>query len=198
LYQGEDIAGIIVELPCLELIHTDELDVGIFRGVCNAGSTEKMIAAFRKGDGDYVHLQGPGPQQLEHDGVGHVVAALADASGTCANDHFARLTAYLDERVVNASNLRLVVLAGIWRTFDNAGHEIDYWSGKQVSTFTPVVYLYSGKIVALEPSVIRVPPAWTNLYRRGKARTPTMTTIRTHRSHLGTSGPSPRSRCSKV
>jgi NitT/TauT family transport system substrate-binding protein len=50
----------------------------------DAGSTEKMIAAFRKGDGDYVHLQGPGPQQLEHDGVGHIVAALADASGTCA------------------------------------------------------------------------------------------------------------------
>jgi NitT/TauT family transport system substrate-binding protein len=50
----------------------------------DVGSTENMIAAFRKGDGDYVHLQGPGPQQLEHDGVGHVVAALADASGTCA------------------------------------------------------------------------------------------------------------------
>jgi NitT/TauT family transport system substrate-binding protein len=50
----------------------------------DAGSTDKMIAAFRKGDGDYVHLQGPGPQQLEHDGVGHIVAALADASGTCA------------------------------------------------------------------------------------------------------------------
>ena len=50
----------------------------------DVGSTDKMIAAFRKGDGDYVHLQGPGPQQLEHDGVGHVVAALGDASGTCA------------------------------------------------------------------------------------------------------------------
>lgn len=41
----------------------------------------KNDAAFRAGRGDYVHLQGPGPQQLEHDGVGHVVAALADASG---------------------------------------------------------------------------------------------------------------------
>jgi NitT/TauT family transport system substrate-binding protein len=50
----------------------------------DVGSTENMIAAFRKGEGDYVHLQGPGPQQLEHDGVGHVVAALADASGVCA------------------------------------------------------------------------------------------------------------------
>ena len=50
----------------------------------DAGSTEQMIAAFRKGEGDYVHLQGPGPQQLEHDGVSHIVAALADASGACA------------------------------------------------------------------------------------------------------------------
>jgi NitT/TauT family transport system substrate-binding protein len=50
----------------------------------DAGSTEHMIAAFRKGEGDYVHLQGPGPQQLQHDRVGHIVAALADASGTCA------------------------------------------------------------------------------------------------------------------
>jgi NitT/TauT family transport system substrate-binding protein len=44
----------------------------------------KNDAAFRAGRGDYVHLQGPGPQQLEHDGVGYVVAALADAIGPCA------------------------------------------------------------------------------------------------------------------
>ena len=50
----------------------------------DAGSTENMIAAFRKGDGDYVHLQGPAPQQLEHDGVGHIVASLGDAIGPCA------------------------------------------------------------------------------------------------------------------
>ena len=50
----------------------------------DVGSTENMIAAFRKGEGDYVHLQGPGPQQIEHDKAGHIVAALADASGTCA------------------------------------------------------------------------------------------------------------------
>ena len=30
----------------------------------DAGSTEKMIAAFRKGEGDFIHLQGPAPQQL--------------------------------------------------------------------------------------------------------------------------------------
>jgi NitT/TauT family transport system substrate-binding protein len=61
----------------------------------DAGSTDDMIAAFRKGEGDYVHLQGPGPQQLEHEGVGHVVAALADASGTCAFSSLAATPAWL-------------------------------------------------------------------------------------------------------
>ena len=50
----------------------------------DAGSTERMIEAFRKGDGDYVHLQGPAPQQLEHEGAGHIVASLAGAVGPCA------------------------------------------------------------------------------------------------------------------
>jgi NitT/TauT family transport system substrate-binding protein len=43
-----------------------------------------MIDAFRKGEGDYIHLQGPGPQQLEHAGAGHIVAALGPVIGPCA------------------------------------------------------------------------------------------------------------------
>lgn len=39
-----------------------------------------MDAAFRKGEGDYIQQQGPLPQQLEHDGVGHIVASFADAT----------------------------------------------------------------------------------------------------------------------
>ena len=50
----------------------------------DAGSTDKMIAAFRNGEADFIHLQGPAPQQLEHDGKGHIVAALGDAIGPCA------------------------------------------------------------------------------------------------------------------
>jgi NitT/TauT family transport system substrate-binding protein len=50
----------------------------------DAGSTEKMIEAFCRGEGDYVHLQGPAPQQLEHDAAGHIVATLGDAIGPCA------------------------------------------------------------------------------------------------------------------
>ncbi|MGB5079503.1 MAG: ABC transporter substrate-binding protein [Burkholderiales bacterium] len=44
----------------------------------------RMDAAFRKGEGDYIHQQGPAPQQLEHDGVGHIVASVGEAVGPCA------------------------------------------------------------------------------------------------------------------
>ncbi|MGB8437144.1 MAG: ABC transporter substrate-binding protein, partial [Burkholderiales bacterium] len=59
------------------------LDFGAIRAV-DAGSSNAMVEAFRAGKGDYIHLQGPAPQQLEHDGVGHIVAALGDAIGPCA------------------------------------------------------------------------------------------------------------------
>ena len=60
------------------------------RGLDMAGFTalnvpsDQMDAAFRKGEGDYIHQQGPAPQQLEHDRVGHVVTSLGDAIGPCA------------------------------------------------------------------------------------------------------------------
>jgi len=44
----------------------------------------QMDQTFRKGEGDYIHQQGPAPQQLEHDGVGHIVASVGEAIGPCA------------------------------------------------------------------------------------------------------------------
>jgi NitT/TauT family transport system substrate-binding protein len=46
--------------------------------------SDRMDEAFRNGEGDYIHQQGPAPQQLEHDGVGHVVASVGEAIGACA------------------------------------------------------------------------------------------------------------------
>jgi NitT/TauT family transport system substrate-binding protein len=63
--------------------HKRGLDYGAIRAI-DAGSPDKMIAAFKKGEGEYIHLQGPAPQQLEHDGDGHIVTALGDAIGPCA------------------------------------------------------------------------------------------------------------------
>ena len=50
----------------------------------NAGSPEEMQAAFRSGVGDYIHAQGPLPQQLEQDGLGHIVASVGKAIGPVA------------------------------------------------------------------------------------------------------------------
>jgi NitT/TauT family transport system substrate-binding protein len=61
----------------------------------DAGSTDKMIAAFRAGQGDFIHLQGPAPQQLEHDKVGHVVASVGDAIGPCAFSSLAATRGWL-------------------------------------------------------------------------------------------------------
>jgi len=43
-----------------------------------------MEDAFRSGRGDFIVLQGPAPQQLEHDGVGHIVAAVGATFGPVA------------------------------------------------------------------------------------------------------------------
>jgi NitT/TauT family transport system substrate-binding protein len=68
----------------------------------DAGSVDKMIAAFRGGEGDYIHLQGPGPQQLESDGVGHVVAAVGDAIGPCAFSSLAATREWLQSDAARA------------------------------------------------------------------------------------------------
>lgn len=46
--------------------------------------SDKMDAAFRAGEGEYIHQQGPAPQQLEHDGAGHIVASVGNAIGPVA------------------------------------------------------------------------------------------------------------------
>jgi NitT/TauT family transport system substrate-binding protein len=50
----------------------------------DAGGPDRMAAAFRAGEADYVHLQGPAPQQLEQDGAGHIVASVGEAIGPVA------------------------------------------------------------------------------------------------------------------
>lgn len=62
--------------------HRRGLDFGAIAAV-NVPSAA-MDEAFRKGEGDYIHQQGPAPQQLEHDRAGHIVASVGQAIGPCA------------------------------------------------------------------------------------------------------------------
>lgn len=52
--------------------------------IIDAGDVDAMDAAFRAGQADYIHQQGPAPQQLEHDGKAIVLAAIGDVIGDVA------------------------------------------------------------------------------------------------------------------
>jgi NitT/TauT family transport system substrate-binding protein len=52
--------------------------------IIDAGNVDAIDRAFRAGAGDYVHQQGPAPQQLEKDGIAHVVASVGEAVGPVA------------------------------------------------------------------------------------------------------------------
>ncbi|MEX1035713.1 MAG: ABC transporter substrate-binding protein [Sneathiella sp.] len=51
--------------------------------VINVGGAAAMDKAFRDGQGQYVQQQGPFPQQLEADHVGHIVAQVGIEIGPC-------------------------------------------------------------------------------------------------------------------
>jgi len=62
--------------------------------VVNAGTSERMLEAFRAGQGDFIHVQAPAPQLLEGEGIGWIAASVgasmpANAFSTlCASREF--------------------------------------------------------------------------------------------------------------
>lgn len=70
--------------------------------VVDAGNTAQMDEAFRAGRGEYIHQQGPAPQQLEHDGVGAVVASVGEAIGPCGFSSLAALPDWLETDMASA------------------------------------------------------------------------------------------------
>jgi len=61
--------------------------------IIDAGDVMAIDQAFREGQADYVHMQGPAPQQMERDGIASVVAVVGDAVGKVA---FSSLCAHRD------------------------------------------------------------------------------------------------------
>ena len=58
--------------------------------------------AFREGKGQYVHQQGPFPQQLQADGIGHIVAQVGPLIGPCAFSSLAATRAWLKTDMAKA------------------------------------------------------------------------------------------------
>ena len=62
--------------------HKAGIDFDRLRAIHPGGAAD-IDRAFREGRGDYVQQQGPFPQQLEADGIGHVVAQVGRQIGLC-------------------------------------------------------------------------------------------------------------------
>lgn len=102
-------------------MHSEGLAFGDIDAI-NAGDVDAIERAFREGRGDYVHLQGPAPQQLERDGVGHVLAAIGDAVGPVA---FSSLCARRDWlATANAQTFMRAYRRGLVHAIDGDAAEI--------------------------------------------------------------------------
>ena len=72
--------------------HRAGIDFERIKAITPGGAAD-IDRSFRDGQGQYVQQQGPYPQQLEVDGIGHVVAQVGPVIGSCA---FSSLAASLE------------------------------------------------------------------------------------------------------
>jgi len=75
--------------------HKAGIDYGKINAI-NPGGAADIDKAFRDGQGQYVQQQGPFPQQLEADGVGHVVAEVGKQIGPCGFSSLAATREWLE------------------------------------------------------------------------------------------------------
>ena len=66
------------------------------------GGAAEIDRAFRNGTGQYVQQQGPFPQQLEADGIGHVVAQSGPLIGPCGFSSLAATREWLETDMAKA------------------------------------------------------------------------------------------------
>ena len=103
--------------------------------------------------------RGPDHRRLHADDRPGLSRERADAKDACVNDNFKVQSEYLRRHVTGAPTLRWVIVSAMWRTFDEAGREIDYWSGKPVSTFEPVIgSALDSYVAALERQIEQLGP----------------------------------------
>ncbi|HWA38166.1 MAG TPA: ABC transporter substrate-binding protein [Burkholderiales bacterium] len=81
--------------------HQAGIDFAKIRLICPGGPAE-IDKAFRAGQGEYVHQQGPYPQQLQADGVGQVVAQVGPKIGPCGFSSLASTPAWLQTDMARA------------------------------------------------------------------------------------------------
>lgn len=82
-------------------LHRVGVDYAEIKAV-DAGDVAAIERIFRDGQGDYVHMQGPVPQQLAQEGLAHVVAAVGDAVGPVAFSSICAPRSWLETDMAHA------------------------------------------------------------------------------------------------
>lgn len=124
--------------------HKMDLDMGAIDAI-DAGGSAAMDAAFRAGQGDYIHQQGPAPQQLEHDGVGHVVASVGRAIGPCGFSSLAATREWLATDMAKAfmrAYRRTRAYINETPAKEIAAAEASYFPGTDISVLTNTISYY--------------------------------------------------------
>jgi len=81
--------------------HKAGIDFSKIKPIC-PGGIDAMDKAFREGQGQYVQQQGPNPQQLEADSVGHIVAQVGKQIGPCGFSSLAATREWLKTDMAKA------------------------------------------------------------------------------------------------
>ncbi|MGH8707809.1 MAG: ABC transporter substrate-binding protein [Burkholderiales bacterium] len=81
--------------------HKAGIDYSRIRLITPGGPAD-IDKSFREGQGQYVHQQGPYPQQLQADGIGHVVAQVGPVIGPCGFSSLAATPAWLKTGMAKA------------------------------------------------------------------------------------------------
>ena len=81
--------------------HKAGIDYGKIKLIAPGGPAE-IDKAFREGQGQYVHQQGPFPQQLQAEGVGHIVGQVGPLIGPCGFSSLAATPEWLKTDMARA------------------------------------------------------------------------------------------------
>lgn len=81
--------------------HRAGIDYSKIRLITPGGPAD-IDKAYREGQGQYVHQQGPFPQQLQADGLGHVVAQVGPLIGPCGFSSLASTREWLNTDMAKA------------------------------------------------------------------------------------------------
>jgi NitT/TauT family transport system substrate-binding protein len=81
--------------------HRAGIDYAKLKLICPGGPAD-IDKAYREGQGQYVHQQGPFPQQLQADGRGHIVAQVGRQIGPCGFSSLAATREWLQTAMAKA------------------------------------------------------------------------------------------------